>query len=249
MKHKVDILGVPFLPITMNDLIDLINADLKEGRKIKLAFSNPEFIVGSFRNKFLQKYLSDVDYNVADGIGVVIASKLIGDQILPERITGTDFVDAMSKLCIEHNYSIFLYGGKPGVVLKAREALCSKYQNIRIVGALHGFYNDDEHVLNEINKVKPDFLMVCLGNPKQETWIERNYSRLNAKIIFGNGGAMDFTAGEVKRAPRVLIKFHMEWLYRLMQDFSLARIRRQMRLFVFLYSVLLNFFRKIILKA
>jgi N-acetylglucosaminyldiphosphoundecaprenol N-acetyl-beta-D-mannosaminyltransferase len=249
MKSTVNILGVPFLSLTMDELISSINADLSKGKKIKLAFSNPEFVVETFNNKFIKKYLSTVDYNVADGIGIVLASKLIGDQVLPERITGTDFVDAMSKLCIKHDYSIFLYGGKPGVAEKAKDSLRDKYKNLKIAGTLHGFHCNDKFIVDEINKVNPDFLMVCLGNPKQEIWIEKNYSNLNAKIIFGNGGAMDFASGRVKRAPRIIIKCHMEWLYRLLQDFNVARIRRQMRLFVFSYHVLFNYFRKIVLKA
>ena len=89
----------------------------------------------------------------------------------------------------------------------------------------------------QINNSVPDIVIVCLGCPNQEMWICRNISKINAKIIIGNGGAIDFWSGNVKRAPSFFIKNGFEWIYRLFQDFSIKRIKRQLKLLKFVWNV------------
>jgi N-acetylglucosaminyldiphosphoundecaprenol N-acetyl-beta-D-mannosaminyltransferase len=112
------------------------------------------------------------------------------------------------------------------------------YPGISIVGALHGYFTDDEETVRTINASGADILMVCLGNPHQEEWIEKHFDRMNAKLIFGNGGALDFWSGAATRAPQWVIGLGLEWLYRLMQDRSWKRLRRQLRLLTFVRLVL-----------
>ena len=209
-----------------------IKATKKKSQTI-LAFSNPEFVIDAQKNKFLRTYLNNVDYNLADGVGVILASKLLGKP-LKERITGTDFTPAIVKTGIK----IFLLGGKDGVAEQAKEKLEEKFENANIVGTQHGYSKDRNRVLKKINKSGAKVLMVCLGCPKQEDWIMRSKEDLNTKVIFGNGGALDFWSGDVKRAPKWMIKLGLEWLYRLTQDFNTTRIKRQLKLFKFGWLVI-----------
>ena len=72
--------------------------------------------------------------------------------------------------------------------------------------------------IEEINKTSPDFLMVCIGFPKQENWIYKHRDKLNARLAIGAGGCIDVFAGNVQRAPEFYCKHGIEWLYRLIKQ-------------------------------
>ena len=79
---------------------------------------------------------------------------------------------------------------------------------------------------------------MCLGAPKQELWINKNYDRLNVGIFIGAGGSIDVLAGKSKRAPDIFIKLNCEWFYRLLKEPK--RIGRMAKIPVFLLKVLLK---------
>lgn len=236
---RVSVLGVQFDNLSMRELVDAVDsALLGDGRRV-LALSNPEFLVAANANSFLKNYLNKVvDINVADGVGVLWAAKLYG-RPLRERVTGTDFVPELYKLAVARGYRVFLLGGKPGVAERARNFLVERFGGDAVAGCRDGYFGEAEEpsVVKQINDSGADALMVCLGNPKQEEWIARHLDELAPRVVFGNGGALDFWAGEVKRAPRWVQSMGMEWLYRLGQDFTWTRLRRQSKLVTFVYLV------------
>ena len=84
-----------------------------------------------------------------------------------------------------------------------------------ITGGIDGYTSLSEaEVVEIINRAKPDFLFVALGFPRQEQWLARNTSRLNATVLQDVGGSFDVLSGRVKRAPKMTINLHLEWLYR-----------------------------------
>lgn len=234
---------VKFNALTMDGLMESIDSDLSKNKSITLAFSNPEFIIEAQRNGFLRDYLNRADYNLADGVGVVVASRLLGKG-LPERVTGTDFVYRMAEFCAHRSHTLFLFGGRPGVAAAAKAELEKAYPGIKIVGTVDGYAKDLDKVVEEVNRVKPTFLMVCLGNPIQEQWIAEHRDVLEAKVVFGNGGALDFCSGRVRRAPRWMQRLALEWLYRLRTDFSVRRLRRQARLSSYIWWVFQKFVKR-----
>lgn len=237
-----DVLGVSFDNLTMDALIESLETKLKSREKTYLAFSNPEFVIKAQTNKFLLNYLNEfVHYNLADGIGVVLHSSLAGEK-LEERITGTDFTLRICELSHRKNYSLYFLGGSPGTAEKAIAQLKYLYPGANVAGSSNGY--DLDNAVENINSVNPDILMVCLGCDKQEKWIYENRERLTPCVIFGNGGALDYYAGNVKRAPNFLQRIGCEWLYRLSQDFTLKRIMRQVKtipMFIFKSFVVIIF--------
>lgn len=248
-SNTVRILGVPFHRITMDGLIDEVREAVRCGRKIKLAFSNPEFVVEARSNLDMQDYLANVDYNVADGMGVVFASRLFKNA-LPERITGTDFVPRLVQLSAEEGITLYFLGAQPGVPEKAKSRLENSIPGCRIIGCRDGYFSPDEEdeIVAEINKLSPDVVMVCLGNPLQEAWISRNFGKLNTCVIFGNGGALDFASGSARRAPQWMQAAGLEWFFRLWQDLSWHRIARQTKLLRFAALVLKTAFLSRVLR-
>ena len=234
-----EVLDVTFAAVTSLQLKQHV-IDYMDGNEQKvICFANPEFLVESLGNEQLKSYLSSSDLNLADGIGVLWAAKRNG-QPLPERLTGTDFVHMICQLSSERQYRLFFLGATSETVITAKANMERLYPNCNIVGIRDGFFDHDENdqIIHQINQSDADIVMVCLGNPKQEAWIERNRGQLNAKLVFGNGGALDFAAGNVKRAPAWMQRVGLEWLFRLAQDFSITRIKRQLKLVKFVRLVL-----------
>lgn len=146
-------------------------------------------------------------------------------SILPERVTGTDL---MQNICahVPPATRIFLLGAGPGVAEKTKQKLEKKY-NCTVVGTDSGSaHPEDYHRLQTvINAAEPDILFVAFGAPKQEIWLARNLARLTTvKVAIGIGGAFDFISGNIPRAPKLMRKFGLEWLFRLFRQPS--RIKR-----------------------
>lgn len=234
-----EVLDVTFAAVTTPQLKQHVIDYMKGDEQKVICFANPEFLVESLENKQLKQYLSSSDLNLADGIGVLWAAKRNGSP-LPERLTGTDFVHMICQLSAERQYRLFFLGATSETVKAAKANMESLYPSCKIVGVRDGFFEDQESskIVEQINHSNADIVMVCLGNPKQEAWIERNRNQLTAKLVFGNGGALDFAAGNVKRAPSWMQNLGLEWLFRLAQDFSIRRIKRQLKLVKFVRLVL-----------
>lgn len=234
-----EILGIQFDQLTSSRFLSLIEARLLAKVPTRLALANPEFCVVAQRQLALKKYLNDCDIVVADGIGVVIAAKFLGFNI-PERITGTDFVYQLASICERIGATIFFYGGEPDVANEAAKQLIEQHAALKVVGAEHGYQDNrpGSPLWRKIQECKPDVLMVCLGNPRQENWISEFGQSLPASLIFGNGGALDFTAGRVKRAPAWMLKCGLEWGWRVCQDFTFSRVRRVLRLPIFVSLII-----------
>lgn len=234
-RRKVEILGVGFDSMTMRDLIRQVQEAIEMRAQMVLAFSNPEFVLRAQSDGRLREYLNGVaTLNLPDGVGVVWASRLLRTPLI-ERVTGTDFVPELVELAAARGYRIYFLGGKPGVAERAAKRLNEQVGAEAVVGVKHGYFpeKDSLTLVEEINSVAPDVLMVCLGNPRQEKWIAQHLPLLKATVVFGNGGALDFWSGAVRRAPMFMQKVGLEWLYRLIQDRSLGRIRRQAKLPLF----------------
>ncbi len=140
-----------------------------------------------------------------DGIGVVIASKILKGDRLPERVAGYDLVQNTMKN--SKGYKYYFLGSKPHIADTARKNMQMAYPNIEVVGSHDGYFKDDSHIIEDINNSGANILLVALGAPKQELWIKDNAEKLvNIKVAIGVGGSLDVMAGVVKRAPKIYQK-------------------------------------------
>jgi N-acetylglucosaminyldiphosphoundecaprenol N-acetyl-beta-D-mannosaminyltransferase len=226
---KVDILGVQIDQVSMEQAVAKTQAFFEGGVHVVYT-PNPEIIMEAQKNENLQAALNRADLLLPDGIGVVIASKIMGTP-LSERVPGFDYVCELLKL----DKSFYLFGGKPGVAEMAAKEL--KAKGVNVVGYHHGYFQEDGDIIEEINRLRPDILLVCLGAPKQELWIDRNRDGLNTHLCIGAGGTLDVLAGNVKRAPELFQKLYLEWLYRALKQPS--RLPRLLKLPQFLFKVML----------
>ena len=234
--ESLKILGVRIDKVNMESAILKIKEFL-EGDSAKSVFTpNSEIIYMAKDDEVFKETLNNSDLNTADGIGVVYASKILGNPV-EGSVAGYDIACALLPYLNEIKAKLFLFGGKPGVGEKAKEAILKDYPDIDICGVENGYFGDDDSkIIESINSKEPDVVFVCLGAPKQEKWIDKNKSTLKTKVLMGIGGSLDVFAGEAKRAPKFFIKLNIEWLYRLLKNPS--RIGRMMALPKFGFAVI-----------
>lgn len=233
--EKERILGVAVSDLSYEDLEKNIAQDIENNKKSFIVAINPEKVLKARKDEALARLLDSADYPIADGIGVVIASRLKKGKI-KSRVTGIECMDMICALSNKAGYKIFLYGAKAETLSKAKAALEEKYPNINIVGTENGYEQNTEKIISEINKSGADILFVALGSPKQENFITANKERLCPKIYMGVGGSFDVLSGNIKRAPKFMLKLGLEWLYRLIREPK--RIFRQIKLLKFIFLVL-----------
>ena len=210
-------LGVGFDDLTRENAIELCKNLIDEHRAAYIATPNPEIVMAAWENGELMDALADADLVIPDGIGVVKAAKILGTP-LKERLPGIEIGEAILRYLAESGKSAFLLGAKPGVAELAAEQIKKKYPGINICGTNDGYFKEDAPVVAKINAARPDFLMVCLGAPKQEIWMSRNAPMLDVGLMAGLGGSLDVFAGTVERAPKVWQELNLEWLYRCIKE-------------------------------
>ena len=179
------------------------------------------------KDKSLRSIIDEAGLITADGIGIVMVSRLRGGN-LPERVTGYDTLLRLLDSGDKRKWSFYFLGADPNTNQKVCEVIREKYPDLLILGKHHGFFkqNDEDKIVKEIGSLKPDILIVALGAPYAERWIHKYRSELNAKIAIGVGGSLDVIAGKVKETPESWKRLNVEWLYRLIRQPS--RWKRQL---------------------
>lgn len=238
IENKINIMDVPVDIITMEEAVSKVMGFFESAECHTVYTPNPEIIMAAQKDKALMKALYRASLIVPDGIGVVLASRLLKGPNLPERVAGFDLVQNLFARMASTDHTVYFLGGAPGVTEEAAAAMGNKYKGLKIVGTDHGYFKEEEEgaVIQRIQEAKPDLLLVGLGAPKQEKWIEKNRGILPAKVCIGVGGSFDVMAGKVKRAPVAFQKLGLEWFYRLITQPT--RAKRMLQLPVFAWEVL-----------
>lgn len=237
MRDIVNILGVNFDNVTMEEAVNIGIGLFDEEAKSSVYTPNPEIVMEAYKNPELKASLNNGRLVIPDGIGVVIGSKIIRKP-LKERVAGYDFTRHLFDYLKDTDKTVYFFGSKPGVAKLAAECVMKDFKGLQIVGTCDGYQQDMDKVVADINKVKPDLLLVGLGAPRQEAWISKYMSETDAKVFIGVGGSFDGFSGTVKRSPDIFIKLNLEWFHRLITQPS--RFVRMLRLPQFIIKMILE---------
>ena len=212
---KYDILGVNVDNATMSEAVAQLSEYIDTTDAHMVVTPNAEILYVCHEDEEIKKIINSASFVAPDGIGVVYAAKSYGTP-LKEKVPGCELGYNLLFEAVKKNAGVFLFGAKPGVAEKATEKLTEKLPGLRVVGTHHGYFDSDNEIITNIKEKKPDLLIVCLGSPRQEIWVYENKEMLSGVgAIMCLGGALDVWAGNVKRAPALLIKLRLEWLWRM----------------------------------
>lgn len=236
MKKEI-YLGVHVSPLSYAEIITDLRLRMDNGEVSTIIAVNPEKVISANKDEQLMSLINEATYQIPDGVGILLASKLRGGSIR-SRVTGVDMMERLVGMAAAHGDRVFFYGAKKEVVEQTAANLKQKFPNLVIAGTQDGYERDELVVVRKIQEAKADILFVAMGSPKQELWIRRNKNQLSVKVYQGVGGSFDVFAGHVKRAPKLFRRFGLEWLFRLLSDPK--RIKRQLALPKFLLRVLFH---------
>ncbi len=235
--NKKLIAGIRYDNVTLREAVDGALAFITSPKSGHMVVTpNAEIAQRAMEEPALMQVIREADMVLPDGVGVVLASKILGSP-LKQKVAGIDFAAALMAELAQKGDGLFLLGGKPGVGEAAAAKLAESLPGLRICGIQDGYFKDDGPVVEAINKSGAEVLFVCLGAPKQEFWMQKNRDRLHVSLMAGLGGSLDGFAGTVRRAPDIWIRLNLEWLYRILKEPK--RIGRAMKLPKYVLSVLL----------
>lgn len=219
--RRVDVLGVPVDRVTLDEASEAAASLWESAGSHHVVTVNPELIMAALEGPdgpALRRVLAEASLSVADGVGVVWASRLL-DEPLPGRVPGIELAERLLERAAAAGKRLFLLGGRPGVAEEAAKRLEERYPGLNVAGTYHGYFDtrpaEGDEGVEAVAGCKVDLLLVGMGAPKQELWIARRKEQLGAKVMIGVGGALDVFAGRVKRAPAFLRRAGLEWAYRL----------------------------------
>lgn len=224
---EVSVLGTRIDAITLPEAVEYALERMERRRGAYVVTPNTEIVLAARRSGALRSALEAAELSLPDGAGVLLASRILAAPI-EERIAGIDFAAALFARMAEQGRSVYLFGARQGVAARASKKLSASFPGLVIAGTESGFFDEKEEpaLIARINACSPDLLLVCLGSPRQELWMQRNAPRLRVGLMAGVGGALDVFAGDIGRASEAWRRCGMEWLYRLLRQPS--RLRRDL---------------------
>ena len=226
-RAKVDILGYGVDTFCFDDAVDYIYQT--HGQIVTI---NPEMIEYGKKNSEFKDLINNAELVVPDGVGVKIGLKILGTTV--ERIPGIDLGKAILKRAQYLKKTVALVGAQQDVIENAVVNLKIEMPELNIVYYRDGYFTDENEVFQNLLLKKPDVVLVALGSPKQEFFINNIKKQLSDSIFIGLGGSFDVWAGKVKRAPKFFRNLGLEWLYRIIAEPErIKRVFPTLPLFIF----------------
>lgn len=216
---RIILLGIPIDAITKTQALERLQAMLHSEKQHHVMTPNSEMLVAAQKDPAFHQVLERSDLNLPDSQGILTMASYTGQQV-PERVTGIDTVTAFCEMLGEAD-GVFLLGAASGIAEQAAVTLMKKNPHLRIVGTFAGTPRDTDApaIIEQITAAEPDILFVAYGAPQQDIWIAHHLQDIpSVRIAMGVGGAFDFLAGKRKRAPLLLQRLGLEWLWRLLQE-------------------------------
>lgn len=220
MANKIDTInfcGIDLVCVTRDEFATFAIAESRKfERRISFSLNGESLAKYHFDSVFAPQLLK-ADYIHADGMSIVSASGKICVKGLPERIATTDWFHDVAKQSEKSGETHYFLGGNQDTIQQTIINVKSLYPDLQIAGYRNGYFTKDEYgiVLKEINEVKPHFIWVGLGRPKQEQFSMLIREHCEVGFIKTCGGLFDFLSGNNRRAPEFIQSLGLEWLFRL----------------------------------
>lgn len=215
---------LPVSTCTRKELFYFMDCARLSRRKVLIDNVNLDILWHAQRDpEYLTSLATRSAVNVVDGVPIMWLAKMAGVHI-PERLVLTDVVPELMAHAVKKNYSVFIVGSNPDTLAQAKSVLRDRQELPAVVECWaeprEKLFDPDTNrsVLDMIREASPDILFAAMGSPFQTKWLSANWEALPDCIIIPVGGAFDYLAGQVGRAPMWMQRSGLEWLYRLLFD-------------------------------
>lgn len=220
--NKFNILKTQISAIDMDDACSLVEEALRCRQKIYVCVCPVSTIMECKKDERVLLSVNSADLATPDGMAVVWIGKALGHKNI-RRVYGPELMQEVCGISGKSKYKNYLYGSSPDVLNKLKMRLEERYPGLVINGSFSPPFRqltreEDEKIIDEINRSNPDIVWVGLGSPKQDLWMYEHRARINAPVMVGVGAAFDFLAGVKPQAPRWIRDNGFEWLFRLITE-------------------------------
>jgi len=216
-------LGRKITCLTIADIQEAIALSCGRGQRITIANYNVHAFNLSFHLPWFHQFLKQSEIAHCDGLGILKALRFLGLEVQNHhRVSYTDLMPELLQQCNDEGWSVFLLGTKPENLERAIVNLEKGYPNAKFSGH-HGYFSVHNPVANDgviqtINAFRPNILIVGMGMPVQESWVQRYRDRLQVNAILVGGAVIDRLAGVVSDCPKWISQHGFEWGYRLLKE-------------------------------
>ncbi len=214
--------GLDYHAVDMAQTLDYLEQVIHAGQPSYAVTANLNYTMLCAKNPRLAAFTQNSALTLCDGMPILWRSKLNSTK-LPERVAGSDLIYRLAERCANKKLRVYFYGASEGVAEKAAVALKNLYPKLDVAGVQCPPFRScsSEEIRSQVARIKqtkPDVLLVALGQPKGEYWIEDHLQELGVPLTIQLGASFDFVAGNATRAPKLLQKLGLEWLYRTVKD-------------------------------
>jgi N-acetylglucosaminyldiphosphoundecaprenol N-acetyl-beta-D-mannosaminyltransferase len=214
----IEFLGCPMHAVTMEKTIKSIINRIDQSIFTQHVVVNVAKLVNMKTDAALRKSVTSCDIINIDGMGVVWGARLCGHSI-PERVAGIDLFLELVKEAALRKLPVFFLGAHQDIVTETAKRMLALHPGLILAGYHHGYFrNNEEEVVEKIRASHAVMLFVAITSPKKENFINRWKEQLGVQFVMGVGGTFDVVAGKAKRAPLLLQKAGLEWVYRIWQE-------------------------------
>lgn len=205
--------------LSMDQALERILGLLAQPGQHRVCFLNAHCMNIACRDLAYRRAVTGCDLVLADGSGLALAGRLLGRR-LRGNVNGTDLFPLLCQRLEGQGVKVYLLGGGPGVADKVARWLNVNFPGLPLAGWRHGFFGPEQEpeVIRAIARSGADLLLVAMGVPRQELWIDRNLTACGVRVGVAVGGLFDFYSGRIPRAPRWLRRLGLEWIWRLLQE-------------------------------
>lgn len=217
-RPSASIFDIPIDLAQPDEMLRTISAWASQRMTRRVMYVNAHVVNQSRTTPGLAEALRRADLVYCDGYGVRLAARALGMPV-PHRMTGADWIWDLAKLCEQEGLPLYLLGSDPPIAREAAAKLRQLYPDLDVVGAHHGYFElgspHNERVIEDINAHPARIVLVGMGTPKQELWVDRYAERMDGTVVWTVGALFDYVSGHTPRAPRWLADNGLEWIFRL----------------------------------
>ena len=233
------VLGCRLDPLDSDAAVERVLAFAREGNGAHVVTLGTEMVVYAQRDARFREVVNNAALSLCDTVGLLAVARHRGAR-LRERVAGVELIERLAAGAAAQELPIYLLGGAEGVAADAAAALQARHPGLRVAGVRNGYFQDQEspQVTAAVAASGARMLFAGMGFPRQEYWLSSHLRETGCGVGIGVGGSFDVIAGRIERAPQLVRRLGLEWLYRLVRE--PRRWRRQLALPRFVWLVALD---------
>ncbi len=222
-REAVSFLGISVHAKTQEEWTGIVSEMIDTRQKGIIANHNLHSVYLFHRLRAFRDFYRKAAWTYIDGMPIIAFARFYGHRLnRQQRITNVDWFVPLMDAAARNGWRIFYLGSAPGVAEQGARILSAQHPGLQM-RTQHGYFDikstlQNRAALNEINEYKPDIVMVGMGMPRQELWVQEHLEELPTSVIFTVGAAIDYFAGVVPKPPRWAGRVGLEWAYRLMAE-------------------------------